>query len=203
MYPPPNVPGNQPSGVNPSPASADVMVSGRYEGEMSAPTAGLDLLDLRIDVDRRYANSPIMNRVSGDFFQLNKITIPGSPPLVSRVYRESWIVSAPEVTRQADQVTITGSVEFWKGIHPPTTLQIVIKNPDTGVGQIADVSFTSAGGQPTLYNCPRKSDAFRDLDLEIDVCASVNNAPVLPEIFTTDHPVRPGGTADETAATGF
>jgi len=193
MQSPPNVPVDNPSVGNPSPANVEFMVSGRYEGEMSAPTAGLDLLDLRIDVDRRYANSPIMNRVSGDFYQLNKITVPGSPPLVSRVYRESWIVSSPAVTKLADQVTITGSVEFWKGIHPPTTLQIVIKNPEAGVAQIADVSFISSGGQPALYNCLRKSDAFRELDLEIDVCASVNNAPVLPEILTTDHPVRPGG----------
>ncbi|HEU4712142.1 MAG TPA: hypothetical protein VFS76_11285 [Pyrinomonadaceae bacterium] len=195
MHSPLNVPVANPSGGNPSPASVEFMVSGRYEGEMSAPTTGLDLLDLRIDVDRSYANSPIMNRVSGDFYQLNKITVPGSPPLVSRVFRESWIVSAPEVTRHADQVTITGSVEFWKGIHPPTTLQLVIKSPEAGVAQIAEVSFISDGGQPALYNCLRKSDAFRDLDLEIDVCGSVNHAPVLPEILTTDHPVRPGGTA--------
>lgn len=184
------------SGTTVSPASVDFIVSGRYEGEMSAPTAGLDLLDLRIDIDQRYANSPVMNRISGDFYQLNKITVPGSPPLVSRVYRESWVVSNPQVTRQADHVTITGSVAFWKSIHPPTALQIVIRNPQAGVSTIADVSLTSAGGQPALYKCNKKSDAFRDVEMEIDICASVNSQPSLPGFRTTDHPVRPAGTTD-------
>ena len=183
-----------PTTSNISPASVNFIVSGRYEGEMSAPTAGLDLLDLRIDVDQRYPNSPVMNRISGDFYQLNKITVPGSPPLVSRVYRESWIVSNPQLTKHADRVTIVGSVVFWKGIHPPTTLQIVIKNPQSGVSTIAEVSLTSAGGQPVLYKCGRKSDAFREVEMEIDICASVNNFPTLPGFLTTDHPVRPAGT---------
>ncbi|HKR13806.1 MAG TPA: hypothetical protein VJT15_17205 [Pyrinomonadaceae bacterium] len=178
----------------PSPANVDFIVSGRYEGEMSTPTAGLDLLDLRIDVDQRYPNSPVMNRISGDFYQLNKITVPGTPPLISRVYRESWIVSSPELTRQSNQVTIVGTVAFWKGIHPPTTLKIVIKNPQPGASTIAAVSFTSSGSQPAMYNCIRKSDAFRELELEVDFCESVNNAPTLPKILTTDHPVRPVGT---------
>lgn len=198
MASPTTVPVDCPSTGNPSPASTEFIVSGRYEGEMSAPTAGLDLLDLRLDVDRRYPNSPVMNRISGDFYQLNKITVPGSPPVISRVYRESWIVSSPQVARQADQVTITGLVTFWKGIHPPTTLQISIRNPATAVNTIADVSFISAGGQPALYNCTRRSDAFRELEMEIDVCASVNNAPILPNILTTDHPVRPGGMTQRT-----
>jgi hypothetical protein len=161
---------------------------------MSAPTAGLDLLDLRIDVDQRYQNSPVMKRVSGDFNKLNKITVPGSPPAVSRVYQESWIVKNPQVTKQSNQIKITGSVTFWKGIHPPTKLQIVIKNPDSGVSAIADVSFTSSGGQSSLYKCVNKSDAFRDLEMEIDFCASVNSNPTLPTMLTTDHPVRPAGT---------
>ena len=192
----PNVSVDSSTAGTPSPASVDFIVSGRYEGEMSAPTAGLDLLDLRIDIDRRYPNSPILNRVSGDFHQLNKITVPGSPPLISRVYRESWIVSSPEVTRQDNQVTIVGSVAFWKGIHPPTTLQIVIKNSESTLSTIAEVSFVSAGGQPALYKCVRRSDAFRELEMEIDVCDSVNNAPILPEIRTSDHPVRPGGITE-------
>ena len=184
------------SSGTPSPANVDFIVSGRYEGEMSAPTAGLDLLDLRIDVDQRYPNSPIMNRISGDFYQLNKITVPGSPPLVSRVYRESWIVSDPQLIRDVDHVTLTGSVAFWKETHPPTTLQIVIRNPQSGVSTIADVSFTAPGGQPALYKCGKKSDAFREVEMEIDICESVNTQPTLPGFRTTDHPVRPAGTSN-------
>ena len=185
---------DRPSVSTVSPTAVAFIVSGTSEGEMSAPTAGLDLLELRIDVDQRYPNSPIMNRVSGDFYQLNKITVPGSPPLVSRVFRESWIVTTPEITKQADQITIVGTVAFWKGIHPQTTLRIVINTPQSGVSSVADVSFTRAGGQPSLYKCVKRSDAFREVEMEIDICASVNNPPTLPRILTTDHPVRPAGT---------
>jgi hypothetical protein len=188
-----------PSGIpDVSSAAGNITVSGRYEGEMTAPTGGLDLLDLRIDVDQRYPNSPVMNRVSGDFYQLNKITVPGSPPIVSRVYRESWIVSKPTVTRRPDAVTIVGSVVFWKGIHPPTKLRIVIKRPSPGVVTIVVVSFTTSGGQATSYNCAKKSDSFRELEMEIDVCDSVNSDPVLPEISTAAHPTRPAGTPART-----
>jgi hypothetical protein len=186
------------SGLGISPAAVNFIVSGRYDGEMSAPLGGLDLLDLRIDIDQRYANSPVMNRVSGDFYQLNKITVPGSPPIVSRVYRESWIVNNPETTRTTGQVTIAGTVVFRKGIHPPTTLRVVINAAPAGVAMIADVSFTRSGGQPSSYNCVKKSDSFRELEMEIDVCESVGSDPVMPEMSTTAHPIRPAGTPDRT-----
>ncbi|MGZ5436044.1 MAG: hypothetical protein ACXW3F_08185 [Pyrinomonadaceae bacterium] len=179
--------------LNPQPAAASFNVSGRYEGEMSSPTNGLDLLDLRLDIDERYTNSPVMGQVSGDFYQFNKITVPGSPPHVSRVYRESWIVNHPDVTRLADRVLITGTVSFWKGIHPPTTLNVTIMVGQVGVTPSAQVSFARPGGQPSVYNCLKKSDCFRDLDLEIDVCDSVNFAPLLPSIETVAHAIRPAG----------
>jgi hypothetical protein len=90
-------------------------ISGQYDGEMIAPTNGLGFLDLRIDVDKRYANSPVMKRVSGDFYQVNKINVPGSPPKVTRVYRESWIVNEPKVKKLNGKIEITGKVSFWKG----------------------------------------------------------------------------------------
>src|SRR5262245_34191022 len=67
-------------------------VSGRYEGEMTAPAPGRHLLDLRVDIDPRYDNSPVMNRVSGDFYQLNRFNVPGRARKSWRVYHESWIV---------------------------------------------------------------------------------------------------------------
>src|SRR2546421_4385301 len=113
----------QPMGSSTVNAAAQPGISGRYEGEMSSPTIGRDVLDLRVDIDARYAHSPVMKRVSGDFYQLNKIKVPGSPPKVSRVYRESWIVNQPKIKKLADTVEITGVVKFWKGIHPPTRLK--------------------------------------------------------------------------------
>ena len=131
-------------------ATVPPSISGQYEGEMTAPTSGLGLLDIRIDVDKRYPNSPVMKRVSGDFYQLNKITVPGSPPKVTRVYRESWIVKNPMVKTVNGKVTITGKVTFWKGIHPSNTLKITMAVPQSGVAPSCIVSFSRPGGQAAV-----------------------------------------------------
>jgi len=177
-------------------ATSPASISGQYEGEMTAPTSGLSFLDLRIDVDKRYPNSPIMKRVSGDFYQLNKITVPGSPPKVTRVYRESWIVKNTTVKIASGKVTITGKVTFWKGSHPANTLKITMSAPQPGVTPSCVVTFTRPGGQATVYNCTKKSDAFRSLNLEIDVCQSVNVEPVLPSYSTTGHSIKPAGVPE-------
>ena len=166
-------------------------ISGQYDGEMTAPTNGLGFLDLRIDVDKRYANSPVMKRVSGDFYQVNKINVPGSPPKVTRVYRESWIVNEPKVKKLNGKIEITGKVTFWKGIHPASTLKIRMAAPQDGVTPTCIATFTRAGGQSAVYNCTKKSDAFRTLNLEIDVCKSVNADPLLPSWDTSAHPIKP------------
>ncbi len=45
-------------------------VSGKYIGLMTAPNAGNYELDLRVDIDPRYPNSPVLDRVSGDVFRV-------------------------------------------------------------------------------------------------------------------------------------
>ena len=174
-------------------ATAPTSISGQYEGEMTAPTSGLTFLDLRIDVDKRYANSPVMKRVSGDFYQLNKISVPGSPPKVTRVYRESWIVHRPTMKTVGNKVEITGKVTFWKGTHPPNTLKITMATPQSGVTPSCLVTLTRPGGQAAVYNCTKKSDSFRSLNLEIDVCKSVNAPPMRPTWNTDGHPIKPAG----------
>ena len=168
-------------------------ISGQYEGEMTSPTNGLGFLDLRIDVDRRYPNSPVLKKVSGDFYQLNKIRVPGSSPKVTRVYRESWIVNQPVVKTVDNKIQITGKVTFYKGIHPANTLKITMATPRAGVTPTCLVSFTRPGGQTVVYNCTKQSDSFRTLNLEIDVCKSVNTPPLIPECNTDDHPIKPAG----------
>jgi hypothetical protein len=42
-----------------------------------------------------------------------------------------------------------------------------------------------------VYSCIKRSDAFRAMDLELDVCKSVNRAPLLPLYDTGLHPDRP------------
>ena len=179
-------------------ATAPASISGQYEGEMTAPTSGSAFLDLRIDVDKRYPNSPVMKRVSGDFYQLNKISVPGSPPKVTRVYRESWIVNNPTVKTVNGKVQVTGKVTFWKGTHPTNTLKISMAALQAGVTPSCVVSFTRPGGQAAVYNCTKKSDSFRTLNLEIDVCKSVNAEPVLPLCSSNGHPIRPAGVPERT-----
>ena len=166
-------------------------ISGQYEGEMTAPTSGLSFLDLRIDVDQRYPNSPVMKRVSGDFYQLNKINVPGSPPKVTRVYRESWIVKEPKVTKATNKIQISGKVTFWKGKHPVNTMKITMTPPQPGVAPSCVVTFSRPSGQAAVYNCTRKSDSFRTVNFEIDVCKSVNESPLLPLWDTSGHPNKP------------
>ena len=47
-------------------SARSVPISGRYGGEMTAPTAGKSWIELRIDIDPIDPNSPVADRVSGD-----------------------------------------------------------------------------------------------------------------------------------------
>jgi hypothetical protein len=106
--------------------ASTVPISGRFDGEMSLPQPGRFVLDLRVDVDPAVDNSPVMNRVSGDFYQTFQTTLPGQPPRVAKTYIESWIVDQPRVTWSSDHVDIEGNVRFWTGTHAATTLAIRI-----------------------------------------------------------------------------
>jgi hypothetical protein len=157
------------------------IVSGRYEGGMVFPTAGSHLLDLRIDIDKRYNNSPIMNRISGDVYRIHDIVDSdiNHRSSRSRIYLESWIVDTPIVERLASsKIEISGNVRFWKGNHAPTFISIVISFASSQI--IAEVTFTDTAGITSKYSCMRKSDCFRDLVLEVDICNSVNTEPILP-----------------------
>ncbi len=166
-------------------------VSGRYEGEMTVPTAGRYALDLRMDIDPRYVNSPVIDRISGDFYQVYRFALPGRPPIMWRVYRESWIVDRPQANWSRCHVDITGTVRFWKGVHPTTNIRVRIRWGASTPAGPAEVTFTEAGGDTSSYSCARKSDCVRDMTLEVDVCQSVNSEPVLPSYDTHWHNTRP------------
>ncbi len=168
-------------------------VSGRYEGPLTTLAKATGFLDLRIDVDPGYANSPVMNRISGDFYQLFRISLPGIPLIEWKTYTESWIVDAPKVVWSRCQVEITGIVRFWKGTHPETSVRVVIPWSTFTPAGPAEAIFTETGGGTRTFSCIRKSDSFRDLQMEIDVCASVNAEPILPAYDTTWHSTRPSG----------
>jgi hypothetical protein len=198
-------------------------VSGRYEGVSSA--FGREFLDLRVDIDPCYANSPVMNRISGDFYReydapwitplpvplprqripeppvpefpstgagADKSILPGRfPGFRWRVYKESWIVDKPVIKWSKCSVEITGRVRFWKGLHPTTSLRIIIPWASlTSIGP-ADVTFTESGGSTSRYNCTKISNCLRDLTLEMDVTKSFNREPILPNYDTDKHTIRP------------
>lgn len=167
-------------------------VSGRYDGEMSTPNAGRFALDLRVDIDPRHSNSPVMDKISGDVYQVFRFKFFGRV-FHWRVYRESWIVDSPNVTWSRCSVGITGKVRYWKGTHLKTTVSVVIPWKTFTVIGPAEVTFTSIGGATSTYNCDRKSSAFRNVNLEVDVCDSVDSVPTLPSYDTHAHSDRPSG----------
>jgi hypothetical protein len=138
-----------------------------------------------------------MNRVSGDFWRVFRVSLPGRPPINRRTYTESWIVDAPEVRWSRCSVNIRGAVRFWQGTHPATTLEIVIGWSGGAMGP-AQVTFTDAAGSTVVFSCAKTSSAFRDVAMEVDVCASVNQAPLLPTYDTLWHDNRPADLTQRT-----
>jgi hypothetical protein len=172
-------------------------VSGRYEGAGVRPgpiPIVRSILDLRVDIDSAYSNSPVMNRVSADFYRVLPSIWP-TPP--ARVYQESWIIDAPNVVWQRCQVQITGTVRWWHGAHPATSAQILIPWTWTTMGP-ATVTLMEAGGSTRTYTCAKRSQFFRDLELEVDVCESVDAPPLLPSYDTHAHNTRPAGLPQRT-----
>src|SRR5262249_14633095 len=121
-------------------------LSGRYEGEMTLPESGRSFLELRLDIDARSDTSPVTRRVSGDLYNVSQTILPGQPPRPARTYLESWIVDYPEITSSDSQVTVQGTVRYWKGMHPATTVAIDISWNNPVVGVAAAVTFTAGGG---------------------------------------------------------
>src|SRR5687767_14265725 len=81
----------------PLPPTQLVGISGTYGCADTVNFRPRIALDLRIDVDSRYANSPVLDRVSGDFFDVAWI-FPGGDPSQAypiKIYRDSWIIDNP------------------------------------------------------------------------------------------------------------
>jgi hypothetical protein len=165
-------------------------ISGRYEGEMTSPDAGKYLLDLRVDIDSRHANSPVMNRVSADLYQVYTYTW-GTFKYKWRVYKSSWIIDNPTVTWSSCSVKIKGNIRYWKGYYILSSAEIVIPWSGGTIGPAQVKISTIWSSSSSEYVCAKKSNAFRDVKLEVDICDSVNSAPILPEYDTDDHSNRP------------
>jgi hypothetical protein len=171
-------------------------ISGRYEGEMTTPYSGRYLLDLRVDIDPRHANSPVMERVSGDLYQIFHFRW-FRRTFHWRIYRESWIVQVPTFAWDRCRVEIAGEVHFWKGGHARTDVRIVIPWETFTISGPAEVAFTEQR-RTAQFSCVKKSTAFREVTLEVDVCNSVNTAPIVPTYDTHAHPNRPPSLSQRT-----
>ncbi|MBH0780461.1 hypothetical protein [Nocardia bovistercoris] len=173
-------------------------ISGRYEGGGTTSGNWTSILDLRIDVDMRYsADSPVTNRVSGDFFQM----VGGGPPpgpIVRLNYLESWIVDEPAVAWSADKAVITGTVRYWRrNPNPAPKVRITVPWSGGAIGP-ALVEFRTGGTITASYSCNFRSDNFRNMVLELDCASSVNTAPLVPTYDTHSHDNRPGDTPRRT-----
>lgn len=170
-------------------------ISGRYEGDQAGGFLLGRSLDLRLDIDNRNnVESLVMNKVSGDTYA-RRIVAGGGHFRVSKTYIESWIVDNPVVTWSRCSVRITGSVRFWQGVHPATTVDIRVswfRGAITG----ATVTFTTGGTPEQPYALAYKSDCFRDVNLELDYCASVDVDPKVPLYGTHMHNNRPADLSD-------
>jgi len=172
-------------------------VSGRYEGEMISPNTGRYALDLRVDIDPSYANAPVMERVSADLYRVYSFRWFGKS-YGWRVYQESWIIDAPVVAWHRCHVEISGEIRFWKGGHFVTTADINIPWGTSKAAGPAKVTLSTSSGQVEVYECGRKSHAFREITLEVDICNSVNKAPTMPSYDTNLHNHRPSGLPQRT-----
>ena len=168
-------------------------ISGRYSGSSVSSTNLRSVrLELRLDVDTRYsADSPVMNKVSGDHF--TRTSRPFSPGAGAEVYSHSWIVDDPAVTFERCNATITGDVRFFSGSRPATTVRIVV---DWQSGTTTAAATFSGGVSETYPVLVFVSDAFRTLELEMDYCESAHVDPLTPTYGTHQHTTRPPDITD-------
>ena len=170
-------------------------ISGLYRGDLTTSGGSTQRLELRIDVDKAIANGAVTKRVSGDLFRVDHIAVPGKAPQETEVYQESWILEAPQVKTTAAGTTIAGTIRYWNGVHPKTTVSI-----DIPAAKNAPATVTLLRGSlpPTSFPCAPAGTFFRSVHLEVDVCKSVNAAPTLPSYDTQSLKERPPGTAKRT-----
>lgn len=172
-------------------------ISGRYEGTQATSGPVGSALDLRLDVDpRQGVESPVLNKVSGDIYSTRLVKVDGLTQLV-KTYVESWIVDTPAVTMTRSDAHITGTVRYWKGTHPTTTVDITVTWSHGAItGAVATFTGGGVAGQP--YACTYRSDCFRDVTLELDYCQSVDIEPKVPIYNSHAHNNRPADLAERT-----
>jgi hypothetical protein len=159
-------------------------VSGTYKNP-SPPSGHSSILELRVDVDRQRPQ----HRVSGDFFDCESSNGEGSV-----LYTGSFVVESLTITEAEDEIVIKGPVRYF---NDPTqvndTIQVRIARPSAD----AIVKSKTSGTLISTYLCPRVSESFRDVTLEID---RFQGTTFPPTVNTHVNP-HPADLADEDLTT--
>ncbi len=164
------------------PSLAPVLpISGRYAGRITSPIHGCFEMDLRIDVDPLHENSIVCHCISWDLTQLFEDVI-ANRSCRWRVDRGSWILQSPDVKTNELGVEIQGAAIKWNTAHSETQVWIRIPRNEPRLS-LAQVTLDD-GATVSTYQCEWQSHYFRDVALQIDVCAPVNLEPVLPRYDT-------------------
>jgi hypothetical protein len=154
------------------------VVSGTYQSPH--PMASGQRIDLRVDVD---GNRP-QDMLSGDFFNCGLIC--GNP---IELFDQSFVVETINDNWQSDKVTITGQIKY----HNDTSINthfIEVVIPRVSIfasAPDATVKFFVNGSLNKNYNCPKKSEFFREVSLEIDALTGTGFPPSV-DTHTDPHP---------------
>jgi hypothetical protein len=129
-------------------------ISGRYSGYAAISLTKLaKRLELRLDVDTRYsADSPVMNKVSGDFFT-SRIIWPGR----TETYLSSWVVDHPVVSWTRCKAVITGRVRFYSGTTPATDVRIEVTSTTSATPSVRWNSKSTTAPAPMSRRMLRRT----------------------------------------------
>jgi hypothetical protein len=124
------------------------------------------ILELRVDIDRRRPQ----NRISGDFFTKFLIFIFPFGHFPITFYNNSFVVENLNVNQSTNEVVITGPVKYYNdSTNVNDTIEVriprvMLLSPPAD----AIVKFYTAGSLTSTYLCPKISEFFRSVILEID-----------------------------------
>ena len=154
------------------------IVSGTYQSPH--PMASGQRIDLRVDVD---GNRP-QDMLSGDFFNCGLLC---NTPI--SLYDSSFVVETVTENWESDKVTVTGQIKYYNDTSINThTIEVVIPRVSIfSIAPDATVKFFVNGSLNKTYNCPKKSEFFREVSLEIDALTGTAFPPSV-DTHTTPHP---------------
>jgi hypothetical protein len=159
-------------------------LSGWYKGMR---TDGSEVLDLRVDIASGYERTVVLDQVSGDVYRHYDLNWFGRRRQFD-VYRYSWVIDRPTVEIDACSATITGSARKYS---TGERFDVTIELGWVFGRRTSSICSFDVRGTRTTFDCTYHSRSFRELELEVDVAASVNAEPIEPDYEITSHSNRP------------